>query len=83
MTRIITPAFRVVFALGAVPLLPVFVTGVVRSSENLRDDEESEEQVHGLEHGGGHLVYRLEANRFLNDGEVERKERAPAKGRLV
>ena len=71
-----------VFALGAVPP-PIFTTDIVRPSKNLRDGDESEEQVHGFEHGEGHLVYSLEGKRSLNDGEVERKERAPAKGRLV
>ena len=71
-----------VFALGAVPP-PIFTTGIVMPSKNLRDGDESEEQVHGLEHGEGHLVYSLGGKRFLNDSEVERKERAPAKGRLV
>ena len=44
--------FRAVFALGAALLQ-------VRSGENLRDGEENKEQVHGLEHGEGHLVYSL------------------------
>lgn len=60
--------------------LPVVI---VRSSKNLRDGDESQEQVHGLEHHEGHLVYSLEGKRFLNDGEVERKERAPTKGRTA
>jgi len=54
--------------------------GVYRSSENLGESNESEEQVHGFECDGSHCI-ALKERKLRNDGDVQTKvKRTPARG---